>query len=90
MITPIWLQDMKGLFSLYGMFLKHCPACYANYMNTMCQITCSPNQEQFAKVMMSDQNDDGQEMVTLVDFFVSRNYADAVYKSCQNVTKEGA
>lgn len=83
------VMDMSSMFDLYGLFMKPCPACFANYMNIVCQLVCSPAQATFTKVMAKETNEDGQEAVLLVDYFVNDQYAQQVYNSCQNVTRFG-
>lgn len=83
------ILDMKNTFDLYGLFLKPCPSCFANYMNIFCNMVCSPDQKKFMKVIATEKSDDGQEGVSLVDVFIKDGYGKEIYESCQNVTRFG-
>ncbi|KAL5713817.1 NPC intracellular cholesterol transporter 1 [Ranunculus cassubicifolius] len=65
-------------------FLVGCPACLRNFLNLFCEISCSPNQSQFINVT-SVMKVNHQLTVDGVDFYVSDDFGEELYKSCKDV-----
>lgn len=81
--------DLKNHAELFGVFLKVCPSCFANYQHLLCQITCSPKQAEFVKVLHHETGEEMKEQVTEVDVFLNQDFADGFYKSCANISRFG-
>ena len=66
--------------------LGRCPTCLYNFKRIFCDMMCSPNQSEFLNasqtVLAPNSN---KEMVKVLDYHVSSEYANKVYKSCADV-----
>lgn len=81
--------DLKNHAELFGLFLKQCPACFANYQHILCHTTCSPKQAEFVKLLRNATNDDGKAQIVEVDVFLAQNFADGFLKSCEKISRFG-
>lgn len=84
------IEDLKSHTELFGLFLKTCPSCFANYQKLLCHITCSPNQADFVKILRKQMTDEGdKEQVGEIDVFLDNSFASTFYDSCKNITRFG-
>lgn len=65
-------------------FLVGCPACFRNFLNLFCELSCSPNQSQFINVT-SIAKVDGNDTVDGIDYFISDAFGEGWYDSCKDV-----
>lgn len=73
------IKVAKGLF-------QRCPACYNNFLRHFCMITCDPNMSLWFDIPDGDlDNSTGHAYVKSVDVYITPNYADTLYDSCDNV-----
>lgn len=47
------LQTMKDNFKLPYQYLSRCPSCYRNFVALFCEMTCSPDQSLFTRVLLN-------------------------------------
>ncbi|XP_031623416.1 NPC intracellular cholesterol transporter 1-like [Contarinia nasturtii] len=68
--------------------LSKCPACFHNFLQPICEMTCSPNQTNFLKVQKieTDDSEQGKPYVTNIDFSISYDYLNATFQSCSQVS----
>ncbi|XP_015787500.1 NPC intracellular cholesterol transporter 1-related protein 1 [Tetranychus urticae] len=85
--TPEQIEDLKSHTELFGLFLKACPSCFANYQKLLCHLTCSPSQSDFMKILRKQTSEDGKEEVLEVDVFLHSSFATGFYDSCKNITR---
>ena len=67
---------------------SRCPACLKNFIDHFCLTTCDPDQAAWMNVSAGglQYNDkDKTWAITSVDIYVSDEYADNLYDSCENV-----
>lgn len=57
------LKTMEENLALPDQLLQRCPACYSNFLNQICQMTCSPKQSQFLYADMNATCPDGNFFV---------------------------
>lgn len=69
--------------------IASCPACKENFFNLFCTFTCSPDQSTFVNVTETGKASNGNELVTELDNFWSKDYQSGFYDSCKEV-KNGA
>ncbi|XP_022242654.1 Niemann-Pick C1-like protein 1 [Limulus polyphemus] len=62
-----------------------CPSCIRNFQQMFCQLTCSPRQSRFLRVIETKENDHGQTTVEELEYFISLKYAEELFSSCENV-----
>ncbi|XP_006652645.2 NPC intracellular cholesterol transporter 1-like [Oryza brachyantha] len=65
-------------------FLVGCPACLRNFLNLFCEMSCSPNQSLFINVTSVKQVNNTMT-VNGIDYYVTSNYGEELYKSCKDV-----
>lgn len=59
-------------------------ACSVNYMQILCQIACSPDQADFIR-LVKPRNRTQRRLEVQVEYFISTEFSDKVYESCQNL-----
>ncbi len=67
---------------------SRCPACLRNFIDHFCLTTCDPDQSAWMTVSaggLTYNSDSKNWSITSVDIFVSDQYADDLYNSCENV-----
>ncbi|XP_055296329.1 NPC intracellular cholesterol transporter 1-like [Sitodiplosis mosellana] len=66
--------------------LSDCPACFHNFVQPICAMTCSPKQSQFLKVnQLDDKESEYGPYVTSIDYAINHQYIDATFQSCKEV-----
>ncbi|KAM7018968.1 NPC1-like intracellular cholesterol transporter 1 [Tautogolabrus adspersus] len=82
------LSSLEMSLTLSKAVLVRCPSCAENFAHLHCINTCSPNQSQtvkVTKVMNVTTLGKTREAVVGYKAYLSTNFADASFKSCQNV-----
>ncbi|XP_052763831.1 NPC intracellular cholesterol transporter 1-like isoform X1 [Mya arenaria] len=86
--SPDQIHTFKNSLSVPISLLHGCPVCLRNFLNTICQLTCSPHQSRFMWANMSAPypddvvNSTGIPEVTLQ---MSNKFANDLYDSCKDV-----
>lgn len=44
------INDLSSSVKMAAIFLQRCPSCYANFLQILCEFTCSPRQSKFIDV----------------------------------------
>lgn len=70
-----------------SLILGFCPACLKNFRKIFCELTCSPDQGSFVKVLKTEPAEGELESATAVDYYVSHEMASGFYDSCKDVTQ---
>lgn len=66
--------------------LGRCPTCLFNFKRIFCDMMCHPNQALFLNASkIIKKADSNEDMVKVLDYHVSEEYAEKVYKSCADV-----
>ena len=74
--------------------LSRCPACYKNFLNFYCEMTCGLQQSKYLYADMTQAYPDDYKYepkgIPFLDFFVTPNFAEAMYNSCKDVQMPSA
>ena len=79
--------DYKQLLSLQSglqsaqQMMTRCPACWKNFRELYCQMTCSPNNSLFLNASLAADD----KSIESIDFYVDEAFRDGLYNSCKNV-----
>lgn len=79
--------------------MSRCPSCYKNLVNMYCYLTCSPDQSMYVNASMTtpyspptpppentvQDKEADQKSITVVDYFILNETAQAMFNSCINV-----
>ncbi|KAL4217752.1 NPC intracellular cholesterol transporter 1 [Mactra antiquata] len=91
------LQTMESNLALPDQLLSRCPACYTNFLNQICQMTCSPVQSLFLYANTSAPCPDGFSHypcpgggIPSVTYVMTDKFADDLYNSCKDVQMPSA
>nr|XP_057925789.1 NPC1-like intracellular cholesterol transporter 1 [Doryrhamphus excisus] len=82
------LSSLEYSLGLSKSLLLRCPSCAENFAQLHCINTCSPHQSQtvkVTKVMNVTSMGKTREAVVAYQAYLSTSFADAAFKSCQNV-----
>lgn len=67
------LETLNTNVKMAANFLQRCPSCMTNFVQHICDFTCSPQQSQFMKVEEVEKGDKGEcRLSAFVEFFTSR------------------
>lgn len=64
---------------------SRCQSCMHNFRKIVCYLSCSPFQSHFIKVLKSSLNEDNEDVIEEVNYYVSKHYADTLYNSCKDL-----
>ncbi|XP_062596321.1 NPC intracellular cholesterol transporter 1-like [Saccostrea cucullata] len=73
------LSSLVKQTRLVEQLLSKCPSCLHNFMAIFCEMTCSPKQNAFLKVMNQGKT------VHSLDYVISRDFLYSMFNSCKNV-----
>lgn len=65
-----------------------CTACWLNFKELFCQLICSPNQEDFVKVLKKKGSwalSLDKELYVWIEYYVTKSFALKTYESCKNM-----
>ena len=80
------LVAMQTLLKKLDPLVSSCPACRRNFYDFVCEFTCSPHQLDFVEIIKSQPaSDTGKEIVTELNQYIDRKYAQAFFDLCKNV-----
>eukprot|EP00210_Caulerpa_lentillifera_P003889 g3716.t1 len=81
MVTNTYNSTIRASNLLGG-----CPACWNNFANLWCTISCSPDQSLFMDVVKT-QRDKKTKLVAVkkVNFYFTEDFKDTLYNSCKEV-----
>ena len=71
----------SGLQSAQEM-MKHCPACWKNFQELYCHLTCSPNNSMFLTPIKFSPD---KKSILAIAYDVDEAFRDGLYSSCRNV-----
>ncbi|KAF5891030.1 Niemann-Pick C1-like protein 1, partial [Clarias magur] len=86
--TTPQLRALQDSLTLSKAVLLRCPACAYNFAQIHCMTTCSPDQSQIVNITRTENVTVGgvhKDGVVAYQAYVSTNFSDASFKSCQNV-----
>ncbi|KAL3891662.1 hypothetical protein ACJMK2_003914 [Sinanodonta woodiana] len=84
--APDQLHAFAENMDLPKQFLSRCPACYRNYINIFCDMTCSPRQSQFVMNTSPISN----ASVFSITYALTKSFAYGMYESCKDVQMPSA
>ncbi|XGW35572.1 hypothetical protein V3C99_019077 [Haemonchus contortus] len=74
-----------------GSLLERCPSCYDNFQKLWCEFTCSHRQHAFIEILQElDVPEANISYVNKVRYNVSKEFTDALYNSCKDVSMTGS
>ena len=79
--------DIKQILSLQSgiqsaqQMMTRCPACWKNFRELYCQMTCSPNNSLFIDPILTLS----KKSVQSIEYNVDQTFRDGLYNSCKNV-----
>ncbi|KAK6032141.1 patched family protein [Ostertagia ostertagi] len=74
-----------------GSLLERCPSCYDNFQKLWCEFTCSHRQHAFIEILQElDVPEANISYVNKVRYNVSKEFSDALYNSCKDVSMTGS
>ena len=88
---PVQMTTFAGSLQLPKQLLSRCPACYKNFLNEICQMTCSPHHSRFIVGDTTAMCPNGRpypcpgEGWPQVKYYATNMYADGLYNSCKDV-----
>ncbi|KPI99809.1 Niemann-Pick C1 protein [Papilio xuthus] len=62
--------------------LVRCPACYENFLQHICGMTCAPDQSKFIKPVKRSLNKDKKEQIEEIDYHLGATYMNSTFDSC--------
>ncbi|XP_013148224.1 PREDICTED: Niemann-Pick C1 protein isoform X2 [Papilio polytes] len=65
--------------------LSRCPACYKNFLQHICGMTCDPEQSKFIKPVKRSFNKDKKEQIEEIDYHLGATYMNSTFDSCLQV-----
>lgn len=79
------VEKMNENFIRSKALLKECPACFYNFVQPFCDITCSPKQAKFVKVNQYGNDTNSKPYVKSVDVSITEEYINSTFESCSGV-----
>ncbi|XP_074598752.1 NPC intracellular cholesterol transporter 1-like isoform X2 [Brevipalpus obovatus] len=76
------INDFIAQMQIPRDLLGRCPSCFANFANFFCQMTCSPDQDQFTRVTSFDSKTNG---IIQIDYAVKELDVERFFNSCAGV-----
>ena len=74
--------------------LSRCPACWNNFLNFYCEMTCGLKQSQFLAADMTQRYPDGYSYepkgIPFLNFYLTNEYATSFFNSCKDVQMPSA
>ncbi|KAL8625091.1 hypothetical protein ACOMHN_030726 [Nucella lapillus] len=91
-------DQMLTLVSNMGVpkqFLGRCPTCLRNFLNIYCYFTCAPDHSKFVLPIANSswvdpKTNETRLQITMVDYFMTPNFAVGMFNSCSNVQMPSA
>ncbi|XP_066248348.1 NPC intracellular cholesterol transporter 1 isoform X3 [Euwallacea similis] len=81
------VKTMDTSVSLAANFLKRCPSCMSNLVQSVCEMTCSPHQSTFLEVKESKtDNITNKTYITALNYYLTEDYMDKTFASCKQVS----
>ncbi|OWF43470.1 Niemann-Pick C1 protein [Mizuhopecten yessoensis] len=85
--SPSQMYTIETNMGLPEQLLRRCPACYYNFLEIYCYLTCSPEQSDSISVKKYTDNN---TVVESVNYVMSKDFAFGMYNSCKNVEMPSA
>lgn len=84
------LQNFTASLNVAEHMLGRCPSCYHNFRNLYCAFTCDPVQSNFVDVALALPGPLKKMKVMNINYAVSNNFANGLFRSCKNVKMPSA
>ncbi|KAJ0969094.1 hypothetical protein J5N97_021971 [Dioscorea zingiberensis] len=82
--SPEQFDTLRGQVQQAVPLLVGCPACFRNFLNLFCELSCSPDQSLFINVT-SVKKVNNSLAVDGIDFYVTSTYGEELFNSCKDV-----
>ncbi|CRL00933.1 CLUMA_CG014191, isoform A, partial [Clunio marinus] len=80
------IKDLVNGVATAASILNRCPSCFANFLQPICEFTCSPHQSSFIKVVEKKINTlTNRTFVNEIDLYITEKFINGSYDSCKNV-----
>lgn len=88
------LVSIDKNMALPQQMLSRCPACWNNFLNFYCEMTCGLSQSKFLAADMTQQYPPGYSYepkgIPYLNFYLTDDYANSFYNSCKDVQMPSA
>ncbi|XP_076646594.1 NPC intracellular cholesterol transporter 1 homolog 1b [Halictus rubicundus] len=75
------INQMKMVEGIFG----RCPTCVKNAFKLICDMSCSPVQSTFLRVVETRNNSAGNAYVSEIEAYVAEDYMNNTYDSCKDI-----
>ncbi|XP_045477645.1 NPC intracellular cholesterol transporter 1 isoform X2 [Harmonia axyridis] len=79
------LKTMDKSIRLAANFLQRCPSCMRNFMQSICDYSCSANQSNYVEVVKIN-NDNGTDFIDEINVHITQEYIEGTFNSCKRVS----
>ncbi|XP_014671741.1 PREDICTED: LOW QUALITY PROTEIN: Niemann-Pick C1 protein-like [Priapulus caudatus] len=83
------LRTLDSNMALPQQFFLRCPACYSNFLQLYCKLTCNPTHSDYLSIERTRAGADDTRVIEELTYVVARRYADGMYASCKDVQYPG-
>ena len=85
--NPGQIYEMETSFQFPAQLgLSRCPACSYNFRVSLCEMTCSPKQGDFIRVLNTSLAEDGvRQQIDHIEYHLDASFPDKLYESCKGV-----
>ncbi|XP_044760492.1 NPC intracellular cholesterol transporter 1 isoform X1 [Coccinella septempunctata] len=79
------LRTMDTSIRLAANFLQRCPSCMKNFMQSICDYSCSSDQSKYVEVVKIN-NDNGTDFIDEINVYITQDYIEGTFNSCKRVS----
>ncbi|XP_031351327.1 NPC intracellular cholesterol transporter 1 isoform X1 [Photinus pyralis] len=79
------LQTLDNSVKIAENFFKRCPSCMHNFVQHICQMTCSTEHSRYLNVTDIQTNDKGVQYINALEFYIANDYIWGTYNSCKGI-----
>ncbi|CAG4956215.1 unnamed protein product [Parnassius apollo] len=79
------LENLADKIRIAENILARCPACFDNFVQHVCGMTCAPDQSNFLKVVKLSPYNATNQQIEELDYHLSTTYMNNTFDSCRQV-----
>ncbi|XP_074041077.1 NPC intracellular cholesterol transporter 1 isoform X2 [Leptinotarsa decemlineata] len=85
--SPSQILNFDRNLGIAESLLSRCPACFNNFLQQICELSCSPIQSTFMKINATETDEaSNTTYITAVDIYLSNQYLESAFNSCKQVS----
>ncbi|XP_074041055.1 NPC intracellular cholesterol transporter 1 isoform X3 [Leptinotarsa decemlineata] len=85
--SPSQIFNFDHNLAIAESLLSRCPACFNNFLEQICELSCSPKQSTFMKINATETDEaSNTTYITAVDIYLSNQYLESAFNSCKQVS----